>query len=597
MRLIQVSLYLVILVSCIRSASAVEESVLEAQRRRIEVVRKVAPGVVAIFGKGGQGGGSGVLVSPDGYALSNFHVTRGAGTFMKCGLNDGVLYDAVIVGIDPTGDVALVKLLGRDDFPFVKMGDSDAVKVGDWAYAMGNPFLLATDFQPTVTYGIVSGVHRYQYPAGTFLEYADCIQVDSSINPGNSGGPLFNDEGDLIGINGRGSFEKRGRVNSGAGYAISINQIRYFLDHLRSGRIVDHATLGATVTTDDEGRVIINSILESSEAYRRGLRIDHEIVSFAGRPIRSVNQFKNILGVYPKGWRLPLTYRHEQTRYDIMARLRGVHRQSELMPERRPQPKVEPEGPGEKPKYGNPDEKPQEKDPRPKPSAPKQPAEQIPEKYKDMFVRKAGFANYYFNELEQKRLKPLLDAWGDYKGEDGTWLISGESSDAEAFTLTLAKKGLGLELNKEPFYQALDGSELKDEPAGSGGFLVAMHHLKLLLTQGGEAFSEYYYLGSEPLDLTGQMVDVIVTSLNGVETRWYFSRPVMEGDQIRFPSAFVGFSCQLLEDLDECEVYFASIREFNGRSFPGEMVIRVGGRQYLRLLTTSFNSAASRDDD
>ena len=114
-----ISLCLLMLhVLSLRPAMAVEESVLEAQKRRIAVVKKVAPSVVAIFGKGGQGGGSGVLVSPDGYALSNFHVTRGAGTFMKCGLNDGVLYDAVIVGIDPTGDVALVKLLGRDDFPY-----------------------------------------------------------------------------------------------------------------------------------------------------------------------------------------------------------------------------------------------------------------------------------------------------------------------------------------------------------------------------------------------------------------------------------------------------------------------------------------------
>jgi S1-C subfamily serine protease len=589
--IIRAAVCLAAILTVLDPACAVDESVLDAQRRRIGVVRKVASSVVAIFGKGGQGGGSGVLVSPDGYALSNFHVTRGAGTFMKCGLNDGVLYDAVIVGIDPTGDVALVKLLGRDDFPYANMGDSDAMKVGDWAYAMGNPFLLATDFQPTVTYGIVSGVHRYQYPAGTFLEYADCIQVDSSINPGNSGGPLFNDDGDLVGINGRGSFEKRGRVNSGAGYAISINQIRYFLDHLRSGRIVDHATLGATVTTAEDGHVVISSILESSEAYRRGLRLDHEVVKFAGRPIRSVNQFKNILGIYPKGWRLALTYRHEETKYEIMARLRGVHRQAELMPGR-PKPK-----PAEKkPEDGKPGDK-KPKAEKPKPAAGKQPASTIPEKFKHMFVRKAGFANYYFNQQEQDRLKPLVDAWGDYSGEDGTWQLAGESADSEAFKLTLASKGLGLELNEEPFYQALDGSDFADEPAGSGGLLVAMHHLKLLLTKGSEGFSEYYYLGSEPLDLTGQLVDVIVTSLEGVETRWYFSRSVMDGEQVRFPAAFVGFSCQLLEDRDECEVYFATVRKFGNRSFPGEMVVRVGGREYLRLLVENFNSAVSRDDD
>ena len=118
---------------------------------------------------------------------------------------------------------------------------------------MGNPFLLATDFQPTVTSGIISGVHRYQFPAGTLLEYADCLQTDASINPGNSGGPLFNGQGQVVGINGRCSFDKRGRVSVDVGYAISINQIKNFLGVLHSGRIVDHATLGARVASDDAG--------------------------------------------------------------------------------------------------------------------------------------------------------------------------------------------------------------------------------------------------------------------------------------------------------------------------------------------------------
>ena len=111
---------------------------------------------------------------------------------MKCGLSDGKLYDAVIVGVDPTGDLAMVQLLGRDDFPAAELGDSDLMHAGDWCFTAGNPFLLATDFHPSIAYGIVSGTHRYQYPDGTLLEYADCLQVDAAINPGNSGGPLFN---------------------------------------------------------------------------------------------------------------------------------------------------------------------------------------------------------------------------------------------------------------------------------------------------------------------------------------------------------------------------------------------------------------------
>ena len=172
-------------------AADVPESVKDREQRRIRTIEKIAPSVVCVMPASGAGGGSGVLISADGYAISNYHVTSGSGDFMKCGLNDGKLYDAVIVGIDPTGDVALIKLLGRDDFPFCEPGDSDAVRMGDEVVALGNPFLLAGDFTPTVTYGIVSGVRRYQYPAGTFLEYTDCIQIDASINPGNSGGPLF----------------------------------------------------------------------------------------------------------------------------------------------------------------------------------------------------------------------------------------------------------------------------------------------------------------------------------------------------------------------------------------------------------------------
>src|SRR5204862_1037015 len=173
-------------------------------------------------------------------------------------------------------------------FPFAVMGNSDLVREGDWSIALGNPFLLATDFHPTVTFGLISGVHRYQYPAGTLLEYTDCLQIDTSINPGNSGGPLFNMKAELVGINGRGSFDKRGRVNSGVGYAISINQIKNFLPHLRAGIDTDHATLGALIESDPDetgaARMVVRSIIEDSDARRRGLDVDDELVSFAGRP-------------------------------------------------------------------------------------------------------------------------------------------------------------------------------------------------------------------------------------------------------------------------------------------------------------------------
>jgi serine protease Do len=228
-------------------------ALLDAEARRIAVMNKAKDCTLAIFLTSGQGGGSGVVISPDGYAVTNFHVALPCGKAMQCGMADGKAYDAVLVGLDPTGDVALIELFGRDDFPYAELGDTDKTRVGDWVFAMGNPFLLAVDFQPTVTYGIISAVHRYQKPADKreTLEYTDCLQTDASINPGNSGGPLFDAEGKLIGINGRGSFEKRGRVNVGAAYAISINQVKNFLGALRGGRIADHATLGASLASDE----------------------------------------------------------------------------------------------------------------------------------------------------------------------------------------------------------------------------------------------------------------------------------------------------------------------------------------------------------
>ena len=567
-------LALLITVQLAAPALAVDDAVQQAEQRRVAVVEQVAPTVVAVFGASGGGGGSGVLISPDGYAVTNFHVTNGAGDFMKCGLNDGKLYDAVIVGIDPTGDVALIKLLGRDDFPVARMGDSDTVQVGDWAWAMGNPFLLATDFQPTVTYGIVSGVHRYQYPAGTILEYTDCIQVDTSINPGNSGGPLFSDEGELIGINGRGSFEKRGRVNSGAGYAISIN-----LGHLRSGRIVDHATLGATVGTDLNGRVVVSEILEQSEAFRRGLSVGDEIVSFAGRPVQSVNQYKNILGIYPSGWKVPLVFRHDGEKHEVVVRLRSLHRRSELAPKpKQPRGQPMPEDGKDKDEDGKPKPK------LPIPGHPQMKAPKPPEEYKHMLEKKPGFANWYFNQQEQQRLLAGLAELGSFEQAGGVWTLTAEDGNQQPVSITLADRGLGYETTGTAVYQELDGSPLKDGPPNSGGLLAGLHHLRLLLSRQARPFTEFYYLGTEPLDGAGEPYDVLITVLNGATTRFYF-RP--EDSQL------VGFDTSIGPDTDECEVRFDGRLEISGRKLPARWTVRHARQTFIELELKSADLRAA----
>ena len=253
---------LVLTVSVFATAQADElsddqmQAVLELEQKRIKAIDRVLGSVIAIYGNDRSGGGSGVIIHPSGIALTNHHVITGAGVEGWGGISDGQLYKWKLIGTDPGGDVAIIQMEGRDEFPWTPLGDSDTVRVGDWALAMGNPFILSEDQSPTVTLGIVSGVNRYQPGAGqNQLEYGNCIQVDSSINPGNSGGPLFNFQGEVIGINGRGSFQDRGRVNVGLGYAISSNQIRNFIPELLATKLVEHATLDANFSNRD-GKVV-----------------------------------------------------------------------------------------------------------------------------------------------------------------------------------------------------------------------------------------------------------------------------------------------------------------------------------------------------
>ncbi len=540
--------------------AAADPRVLEAEQERVSVIERISAPTVAIFDAKGTGGGSGVLIREDGLTVTNFHVAGGVGPFMKCGLNDGNVYDAVIVGIDPTGDVALIQLLGLDDFPVAQIGDSDSLRIGNWVYVVGNPFLLATDFTPTVTYGIVSGVHHYQFPAGTILEYTDCIQVDASINPGNSGGPLFNADGELVGINGRASFEKRGRVNIGAGYAISINQVMNFLDHLQSGRIVDHATLGATVQSLTDGSVVVDGILEQSEAYRRGLRTGDELVSFAGRPIRSVNQFKNILGIYPKGWKRPLVYRREGEKHEIMVRLRALHRRAELLSAKNAmQP---PPPPGEPQPPDGPPHRPGGPLPEHGPLIPHAKPPEIPEEYADLYEQREGFANYRFNKLHRDRVMDGIARLGEFPA--GPWKITGGTLTGDTLAIQLNDQAAALTQAGQPFFQDLD-EPFADSPPGTGGLLAAMHHLRQMLIAPEERFTEFYYLGSEPLDGEGERVDVVIATRGSTTSRWYFRKS---------DRALLGFDTEVEPDIDPCEIRIDEWREFDGRQFPGRFTVR-----------------------
>ncbi|MGQ0614000.1 MAG: S1C family serine protease [Planctomycetaceae bacterium] len=327
---------------------AARETVRRLERERVALAARLAPAVCAVFR--GPGGGSGVIITADGLVLSNFHVTELAEE-MRIGLNDQRIHAAAVIGVDPSGDLSLLRLKEKRTWPFAPLGDSDALRQGDWVYAMGNPFLLATDFTPTVTLGVVSGINRYQPGSirGT-LVYPDCIQTDASINPGNSGGPLFNFLGEVVGINGRVSLRDRGRVNIGVGYAISANQIRHCLPELRAGMIVEHGTLNATVSDVLDPawpggvRVTFQQILSPGCAANAGLLVGDALVSFQGQPIGEANQFLRLVSVLPKGRRVALevaSYKDASwTRRTLRLDLDGIPIVGDEVKARRPVPRV-----------------------------------------------------------------------------------------------------------------------------------------------------------------------------------------------------------------------------------------------------------------
>ncbi|MBI5850991.1 MAG: trypsin-like peptidase domain-containing protein [Planctomycetes bacterium] len=279
-----------------------------AERERVAVMARVAPAVCSVMPLDAPGGGSGVVIDAHGFVVTNFHcVGKPDVKRMKIGLPDGRLYQADVLGVDPGSDLAVLLLDPRDDnapWPFAPLGDSDRLLAGEAVFAMGNPFLLASDFTPTTTYGVVSATHRYQPGQGNkALVYPDCIQVDVPINPGNSGGPLFDLRGEVVGINGRISISnQRGRVNVGVGFAIASNQIRNFLPDLMAGRFAEHGTLDLNawfMERDGRRGVFAQSIFDDSRVTDFGMRLGDEITRFCDIEVKSANQLATLVGVLP----------------------------------------------------------------------------------------------------------------------------------------------------------------------------------------------------------------------------------------------------------------------------------------------------------
>lgn len=275
----------------------------ELQQKLHDVIEKVKPAYVFF------GNGSGVCVSQDGWVLTNFHVS-GDRNGQRVRMPGGQQFLADIVGFDPLGDISLCKLRDAKDLPSCELGDSDALEIGQQVIAVGNPFLLGNgSWEPTITFGIVSALHRYMDNPG----YFDAIQTDAQINPGNSGGPLITLDGKVVGINGRIDIRRfMNRVNTGIGYAIPSRQIQRYMEAFkRGGRVFEGFIDGIQIGECGDGRydnvgeygdgVFVARVDAESPAGKAGFEPGDIIFEVEGYRISNANRFHGVVSNWPEG--------------------------------------------------------------------------------------------------------------------------------------------------------------------------------------------------------------------------------------------------------------------------------------------------------
>ncbi len=239
--------------------------------------------------------GSGVIVSPDGYIVTNNHVVEQANE-IKVTLYDKRSFRAKIIGSDPKTDIAIIKI-DANDLPVIPWGDAEKLQVGEFVLAIGNPFLLSH----TVTMGIVSAVGRADVG---IADYEDFIQTDAAINPGNSGGPLVNIRGELIGIN-TAIFSKTGGYQ-GIGFAVPSNMVKAVMDQLIKSGKVTRGWLGITIQelTPELAQqfglkysdgVLVSDITKAGPANKAGILRGDIIYEYNGKKVQDVGLFRNMV--------------------------------------------------------------------------------------------------------------------------------------------------------------------------------------------------------------------------------------------------------------------------------------------------------------
>src|SRR5919197_620139 len=244
-----------------------------------------------------QGAGSGFIIAPDGLILTNYHVVGDADR-VTVKLNDGREFTAKTIGTDQPSDIAVIKI-DAQDLPVLRLGDSDAMEVGDWVIAAGNPFGLTE----SITVGVISAKGRSRLG---IADFEDFIQTDAAINPGNSGGPLINLQGEAIGVNT--AIASRSGGYTGVGFAIPINMVKAVEQQLVTrGKVVrgylgvriqelTHAMAQSLHLSTTEG-VLVADVSKGSPAAKAGLKHGDVIVSFNGHAVQSPGQLRNLVSM------------------------------------------------------------------------------------------------------------------------------------------------------------------------------------------------------------------------------------------------------------------------------------------------------------
>ena len=260
-----------------------------------------------------KGSGSGVIIRPDGYIVTNNHVVAGA-TQISVTLNNNQQYEATIVGTDPVTDVAIIRV-EADGLPTLPLGNSDALRLGEWVLAIGSP--LGAQLRSTITAGIVSAKGRSMPDYSGEFKIESFIQTDAAVNPGNSGGALVNKKGELVGINT--AIVSQTGAYSGYSFAVPVNIVKRVAEDLMDFGSVKRAVLGISMGSVDKkfademklsavSGVYINEVLKGSAAEKAGLKKNDVIVAIDGQKITDASSVQAKVGSYHPGEKAVVTF-------------------------------------------------------------------------------------------------------------------------------------------------------------------------------------------------------------------------------------------------------------------------------------------------